>query len=170
MAQLTALAVAQRRLDRPAIEAVQPKHFLFLIAPGEMHDPDHLVRRIGLDKEAARSIKGRRRIAWHPIAVTGQEIGGQLLGEDRVVERGLLAEEISTALQHASQGAGPYVPMRRIATQREGAGVNQRIAAQPIRGTPAEPLAIAFPGEGRAKQFRPLVMALIGTVDFDGYR
>ncbi len=54
-----------------------------LLAACEMHDPDHLVRRVGFDKEAANRIKGRRRISGHPIAIGREKIDRQMLGEDR---------------------------------------------------------------------------------------
>jgi len=51
-----------------------------LPAAGEVHDADHLMRRIGLDEHAAGGAKGRRRVAEHPVAVGRQKIDGCAFG------------------------------------------------------------------------------------------
>src|SRR5258707_15331190 len=80
------------------------------------------------------------------------------LGEDGVVEGGLLGvDELepadvegaqAPAVERACVRRGPAAPVRRAGAGREGAGVEDRVAAEAIAGAQAE-----NPGEG------PLVLA-----------
>src|SRR5215831_4520086 len=72
-AKRPALAVAQRSLHRAAAQSIQAKDVRLLLAAREMHDADYLVRRIWLDEKAALGIKGRRRVAGHPIGIGRQK-------------------------------------------------------------------------------------------------
>ena len=170
MPQCLRIVVAQPGLDRSTLEPRQRKDLFLLLRAGEVHDPDRLVRHIGLDKESAFAIKPRRGIARHPVAVRRQKIGRQMLGENRVIERDLLDIEKPGALQHTGHDARPGLPVRRVPVQREDAAIDHRVAAEPVRDAPAERLAITFPRQGPAEQFRTLVMALIGTVDLGNDR
>src|SRR4051812_48672052 len=87
-----------------------------------------------------------------------------MLGENRVIERGLLGIEEPCALQYPVDEAGPNLPMRRLAVQREDAAIDHRVAPEPVRGAPAERLAVILPGQIPAEQLRALVVALIGAV------
>ena len=89
-----------------------------------------------------------------------------MLGKDRVVERDLLDIEKPRALQHTSHDTPPGLPVRRVVVQGEDTAIDHRVAPEPVRDTPPERLAIAFPGQGPAERFRPFVMSLIGAVDF----
>ena len=86
-----------------------------LLAAGEMHDADHLVRRIRLDKEPTVGVERRRGVARHPIAIGREKVHRQVLGEDHVIERRLLDEKELRPLQHPRGEvvlgfAGPAVP------------------------------------------------------------
>ncbi len=136
-----------------------------LLRAGEMHDADHLVRRIRLDKQAALGVKHRCCVARHPIAIGRQKVDRQVLGKNRVIERGLLDKEKSGALRYLFDDPAPHLPMRSVAAQRKDAAIDHRVASQPVGNAPTERLAVIFPRQGQAKQFRALVVALIGAVD-----
>ena len=143
---------------------------VLLLGAGEVHDPDHLVRRVRLDEEAALGVEGRRRVARHPVAIGRQEIDRQPFGEDHVIERGLRRRRELRALQYLGQHPAPSLPMRRLGVQCEDAAIDHRVAAEPVGDPPAEGGAVALPGQGPAERFRPLVVALIGAVDLRGDR
>ena len=58
--------------------------------------------------------------------------------------------------------------MRGVAMQREDAAINHRIAAEPVGDAPAERLTVILPRQGPAEQLWPLVVALVGAIDFRG--
>src|SRR5215831_16623536 len=136
-----------------------------LLAAGEMHYANHLMRRVGLDKEATIGVESRRRVARHPIAIGRQKVHRQMLGEDYVVERRLLDKKELRPLQYPRQDARPGVPMRRVVMQCEYSAIDHRIAAQTVGRSPAKRFAVILPRQAPAEWLWPLVMAFIGAVD-----
>src|SRR5438477_5945631 len=169
-AQRPAVAVTQRGFDGPAVQPVEPEKVGLLLATGEMHDADHLMGRIRLDKEAAARVEGRRGIARHPVAIRRKKVDRQVLGKDHVIERRLLDKKELCPLQHLREDTRPSVPMRRVAMQCEYPAVDHRIAPQTIGGAPAESLPIILPRQCPAERLRPLIVSLVGAIDLGSDR
>ena len=158
------LLYLQRGLDLAAVQPAQPKHVRLRRFAREVHDADDFVRGIGLDKQPARRVEGGRRVAGHPVAVGRQEIDGQVLGKDHVVKCGLIDVK-EGALRDLLDDPRPGVPMRGVVMQRKNPAIDHGVAAEAVSHAPAERLAIAFPAERPAKDFGPLVVALISAID-----
>src|SRR5271154_6766211 len=93
-----------------------------------------------------------------------------MLGKDRVVECGLLNKEKTRPLRDLRHDPRPHLPVRGVAAQSKNAAIDHWIAAGAIGGAPAERFTVVLPRQSQAEEFRPLVVALIGTVDLRGDR